>query len=134
MTEPNDEPKCYNKSQLMSWLEGLSKKTDRKDFAIIDKQSQSFVGEVVLNELVGNTCNLRVAILPEYFDKGHGTQAIKMACKYAFKNMGVSTITLGVYEINNRALHVYKKCGFTKTGVIETAGGISEITMELSQN
>ncbi len=89
-----------------------------------------FIGEVVLNHIKDNSANIRIAILPKYFDQGYGTHAMKQAIEYGFNRIGLNKITLGVYDINPRGLRVYEKLGFKETAR-ETTDNITEIQMEL---
>ncbi|MFD1392016.1 GNAT family N-acetyltransferase [Lacticaseibacillus jixianensis] len=38
---------------------------------------------------------------------------------YAFTDLHLTAVTLDVFDFNPRALHVYRKVGFTQTGRIE---------------
>jgi RimJ/RimL family protein N-acetyltransferase len=39
---------------------------------------------------------------------------VKEAVKFAFENMHLAEIILGVFDFNTRAIHVYKSIGFTE--------------------
>ncbi len=43
---------------------------------------------------------------------GYGTQMLTLAKKYCFDVLGMNRITLGVYDINQRARKCYEKIGF----------------------
>ena len=61
--------------------------------------------------------------------KGYGKQMVDLAVKYAFDNIGVNKISLGVFENNSNAIKCYKSCGFQeiKTDVIESYECMGEI-------
>ena len=61
--------------------------------------------------------------------KGYGKQMIDLAIKYAFDNIGVNKISLGVFENNGDAIKCYKNCGFkeVKTEIVESYACMGEI-------
>ena len=121
-----------NKDQIIEWLSTIASKPGRKDFAIIRGADHKFIGEVVLNEVVGLSANIRIGLKSEFFGMGYGYQAMQNAIDYGFEKMGLQTITLSVFIINERGLGLYKKLGFVETGrgVCE---GFDEIYMQLSK-
>lgn len=48
--------------------------------------------------------------------KGIGTFAVTTMVKYAFEDLNLHRIELGVLETNDRAIGLYKKCGFVQEG------------------
>lgn len=61
--------------------------------------------------------NIGIGIRKEYRDIGIGTEMIRIMIAQA-KTMGLKMIDLAVASSNKRAIHVYKKAGFKKTGRI----------------
>ncbi|MGX7043068.1 GNAT family N-acetyltransferase [Leuconostoc holzapfelii] len=55
-------------------------------------------------------------IYKQYQNNGFGSKAIILAEKEA-KNMGFRTIGLHVFGSNQRAIHVYQKCGYGITDI-----------------
>lgn len=51
----------------------------------------------------------RLVIYKPYQDFGYGTEVVKRLVKAGYKS-------LWVRSDNNRAIHVYEKCGFVKSG------------------
>lgn len=132
-TNPVEPFESFSREKIQAWLEGLSEKKDRKDFAIIDSQSQDFIGEVVFNEIKNNVANIRVALLPKYFNQGYGTEAIRLAVDYGFKKLNLIKITLGVYSNNPRGIRVYEKCGFQKSSETKINDNLYDIKMFLEK-
>ncbi len=58
-----------------------------------------------------------IIILKEYRDMGIGTEMLKQLIAQARKR-GLKILTLGVFETNKRAKHVYEKLGFRECGQI----------------
>ncbi|MFE3454363.1 GNAT family N-acetyltransferase [Nonomuraea sp. NPDC059194] len=95
---------------------------DRLDLAICHEDE--YVGEIVINELdAGNlSCNLRIALLgSRVFGKGFGTEAIGLVLDHVFATTPINRVSLGVYDFNERARHVYEKVGFVTEGVLRDA-------------
>ena len=53
----------------------------------------------------------------DYRDKGIGEFMIRQALKYAHQE-GIKIVKLSVFANNNRAIHLYKKLGFKKVGLL----------------
>lgn len=101
----------------------------RHDFLILDPQGQ-IIGESVINELdsTSNSANYRIAIAgASNRNKGIGTWAVQTACLFAFEHLHLSRLTLGVFDFNSRARHVYEACGFEPFGHEE-----NEVLMQLT--
>ncbi|GGS88377.1 acetyltransferase [Planobispora rosea] len=102
------------------WYGSRHEHDDRLDLAICTAEDDSYVGEIVLNELdaANLSCNLRVALVgPRVFGRGYGTEAIRLVLDHAFGTTALHRIELEVYSFNERAAHVYRKVGFTQEGV-----------------
>lgn len=52
----------------------------------------------------------------EFWGKGYGTEMMKLALQYAFTELNVHRVSLGVHEYNPRALRSYEKSGFRLEG------------------
>lgn len=52
----------------------------------------------------------------DYHSQGYGTDAMLTLLRFAFYQMNLNKVTLGVFEINPRARAVYDKCGFIEEG------------------
>jgi len=52
----------------------------------------------------------------EYWSQGYGTDAMLTVLRFAFYQMNLNKVSLGVFEINPRARAVYEKCGFIEEG------------------
>ena len=54
----------------------------------------------------------------DYRDKGNGTEALQLLLSYCFNSLGFHRVELVVYEENERAIHMYEKVGFKKSGIL----------------
>lgn len=53
---------------------------------------------------------------PDYRGKGYGSDGMRLLVNYAFRELGVYRVGLGVFGYNTRAIHVYEKLGFVYEG------------------
>ncbi len=58
---------------------------------------------------------------PEYRGHGYGTDTTRLIVNYAFRELGLYRVQLGVFGYNTRAQRVYEKVGFVKEGVQRAA-------------
>ena len=52
----------------------------------------------------------------DFWGKGYGTDMMEVALKYAFLELNLFRVSLGLHEYNPRALKSYQKAGFTLEG------------------
>jgi RimJ/RimL family protein N-acetyltransferase len=52
----------------------------------------------------------------EFWGKGYGTDAMRVILRYAFTELNLFRVTLGVHEYNPRAQRSYEKAGFRLEG------------------
>jgi len=52
----------------------------------------------------------------EYWGKGYGTDMMKLCLRYAFTELNMYRVSLGVHEYNPRAFRSYEKAGFRLEG------------------
>ena len=52
----------------------------------------------------------------DFWGKGYGTDMMKVCLRYAFSELGVHRVSLGLHEYNVRALRSYEKAGFRLEG------------------
>lgn len=64
----------------------------------------------------------RFLISQEYQGKGYGENGIKLLIKQLYNEYGYKKIYLSVYDINKKAIDLYKKIGFDFNGEIDIKG------------
>jgi len=68
-------------------------------------------------DLVNNEAWIGIGIGErEFWGKGYGTDMMKLALQYAFTELNVYRVSLGLFEYNPRALRSYEKAGFRLEG------------------
>lgn len=109
----------FSKEAVINYCKRIETAADRVDYAIILKETQAYIGEVVLNEIdwENRSANFRIALAAkEWFGKGFGTEATRLMLKFGFMELDLHRIGLEVYDFNPRARHVYEKVGFVFEG------------------
>ncbi|WP_043536789.1 GNAT family N-acetyltransferase [Actinomyces polynesiensis] len=101
------------------WYASRAQVDGRLDLAVVDRASDTVVGEVVLNEFdpSSNSANFRTLMGPEGRGRGLGTEAARLILGHGFEVIGLHRIGLDVFAFNPRARHVYATVGFVMEGV-----------------
>ncbi|SDY92643.1 diamine N-acetyltransferase [Evansella caseinilytica] len=109
----------YDREEVFHWYNTRNEQTNRLDLAIVDKTTNVFVGEIVVNELdqLHQSMNLRILIGPRGRDRGFGTEATQLMVDYVLMNTVLNQLTLSVFAFNPRARRVYEKVGFTMESI-----------------
>ena len=96
--------------QVLQDLEGI--------FSIFD--GQEFVGLIQKIRLEDKNLHIgRFFINPQKQGQGLGRQALRKFVSLAFENGDIDTVSLNVYETNQRAKHLYQKEGFEVVQMVE---------------
>ena len=96
--------------QVLQDLEGI--------FSIFE--GQEFVG--LIQKIRQEDSNLHIGrffINPQKQGQGLGSQALRKFVSLAFENEDIDTISLNVYEANQRAQNLYQKEGFEIVQIVE---------------
>ena len=82
---------------------------------------EEFVGVIQKIRLEDRNLHIgRFFINPQKQGQGLGSQALRKFVSLAFENEDIDTISLNVYEANQRAKHLYQKEGFEIVQMVET--------------
>ena len=82
---------------------------------------QEFVGVIQKIKLEDKNLHIgRFFINPQKQGQGLGSQALRKFVSLAFENEDIDTISLNVYEANQRAKDLYQKEGFKIVQMVET--------------
>lgn len=88
-------------------------------FAIEVKKTKEFLGHGSIYVLRNRARSADLGIFiynKNNWDKGFGTDAMKILLEFGFNYINLHRIELGVYPNNKRAIHVYEKLGFKEVG------------------
>jgi RimJ/RimL family protein N-acetyltransferase len=58
---------------------------------------------------------------PDYRSKGYGSDALRLALRYAFHELNLYRLGLDVTSVNTRAIRAYQKAGFQQEGIVRGA-------------
>ncbi|MDP2586435.1 MAG: GNAT family N-acetyltransferase [Candidatus Komeilibacteria bacterium] len=89
-------------------------------YGIFDKSNDKHIGNLKLEPIDWPNKKAVFGILlgdKNYWGKGIGTEATQLIVDYAFGDMGLEQIQLGVIDSNHRAIRVYEKVGFKVTEI-----------------
>ena len=96
--------------QALQYLEGI--------FSIFD--GPEFVGLIQKIRLEGSNLHIgRFLINPQKQGQGIGSQALRKFVSLSFENGDIDSISLNVFEANQRAQNLYQKEGFEIVQIVE---------------
>ncbi|HEY8347261.1 MAG TPA: GNAT family protein [Symbiobacteriaceae bacterium] len=102
------------------WLSSLRTQRDCLAWMVEDEEGKT-VGELELAHLDwrAGSAELRVCIGDrQRQNRGYGTDAVRTAVRLAFEGLGLRRVYLRVYLFNTRAIRVYERVGFRRTGLL----------------
>ena len=111
----------YTKKQIHGFVEKelLGDRSPGFFFMIRSLQDDRILGETGLDGVHWNHGNSFVGISigeREFWDKGYGTDAMRVLLRYAFSELNLHRVSLTVFEYNPRAIRSYEKAGFKVEG------------------
>jgi RimJ/RimL family protein N-acetyltransferase len=85
--------------------------------ALDDNRLLGDIGLEVTHNWMGRNAFVGLGIgKREDWGKGYGTDAMKIALRFAFTELNLERVTLNVFEYNPRAIRSYEKAGFKHEG------------------
>jgi RimJ/RimL family protein N-acetyltransferase len=111
----------YSKEGIKKWFEQYSEKglPEHAHFMIRTLEDDRLIGDVDLDGMRWSCrdCYVGIGIDDrEFWGKGFGTDAMRLALRYAFTELDLQRVTLNVFEYNPRAIRSYEKVGFKHEG------------------
>jgi len=100
------------------WFRDYERRTDEQIFAI--EVASTHVGNLGLHKIDRTHKKADVGIVigeSAYWSKGYGTEAMRIALRYAFGELGLNKVSLDVLEYNTRAIRTYERLGFQPEGL-----------------
>lgn len=122
--------------------EVLEKLSSDYNFAIVDLKTDELLGNLGFPKIdyINRVAEVGIFIgNKEYWNKGYGSDALKLALDFGFNILNLHNIYLKVYSYNKPAIACYKKVGFKEAGRIREAKQIAgkkydEIYMDILEN
>jgi len=81
-------------------------------FSMIEKESNEFIGNIELLEIVDNIGELGVCITKNKQGQHYGEEAIRWFIKYCIEDLKLDDVRLSVFSHNKKAIKCYEKVGF----------------------
>jgi RimJ/RimL family protein N-acetyltransferase len=109
----------FTREQVERRLAELPGADGRADWAIVRRDDDAYLGEVVLHELDADNARMgfRIALAgPHAFGQGYGPEATRAVVAHGFERIGLHRIELEVFAFNRRARRSYEKVGFVEEG------------------
>jgi len=107
------------------WVRSLASAKNKVVFAI--RVSDRLIGVLQLIDVdpVHRSAELTIRLGDEENrGRGYGTQALRLAIDYAWRDLNLHRVWLRVFQNNGRAIQAYKKAGFQEEGLMREAAYI----------
>lgn len=106
------------------WIEAQGKSPSDYVFGIVARDEDRLIGTTGLHQINPVTRSAVFGLMigeRAYQNRGYGTEATRLALKYAFRELNLNRVALSVFADNWRAIRVYQKCGFQHEGCLRQA-------------
>lgn len=110
-----------NELREREWFERLYRDDREIVLAIIVQGKDKHIGNIGLHGIDWKDRQAELGIMigeKGEWDKGYGTEAVRLMLGYGFERLGLHRIYLRVYANNLRAIRCYEKAGFRREGVL----------------
>ncbi|MBT1247869.1 GNAT family N-acetyltransferase [Thermosipho sp. 1223] len=114
-------PFPFRKEDEEKWYQNLDPfSTKSYSFDIETLEGKEYIGGCGINDVDWKNSVAVVGIFlgKPHWNKGYGTDAMKVLVRFIFEEMNINKIKLYVYSFNKRAIKSYEKVGFKKEGVL----------------
>ena len=117
----SDPPVMWSEKKIKQWIEKDMEKEQLSEFffpirTIHEDQLIGFVGLFSISWSSGDAWAGIGIGERDYWGNGYGTDAMRLILRYAFTELNLYRVTLGVFEYNHRARRSYEKTGFSIEG------------------
>ncbi|NJC98700.1 MAG: GNAT family N-acetyltransferase [Anaerolineales bacterium] len=111
----------FSEKRLKEWVEKQMEngfEPQRYPFSIRSLEEDELIGFIGLwVDLIHNEAWVGIGIGERgFWGRGYGTDAMKLCLQYAFTELNVHRVSLGLHSYNPRALRSYEKAGFKLEG------------------
>ena len=111
----------HSAKSILKWLEEETGELlpDSYYFSIRTLAEDKLIGELELDVVnwPGRDAFVGLGIgETEYWSKGYGTDVMNVLLRFAFTEINLRRVSLGVFEYNPRAIRSYEKAGFRHEG------------------
>ena len=112
----------YSLDETRNFVENvILNSTASKSYIIEEREGMRAIGVISLTNIDTKNRNAECIIdigEKDYWGMGYGTEALRMLLEYAFFELNLHRVSLRVFSLNEKAIHIYNKLGFVKEGVM----------------
>jgi RimJ/RimL family protein N-acetyltransferase len=117
-----EHAQLWSEKKFKEWIEKDLDKEPQTDFFfdICTLEEDQVIGFIGLADIQWTHGDAWVGIGigdRENWGRGFGTDAMRVILRYAFTELNLFRVTLGVFAYNPRAIHSYQKAGYTVEGI-----------------
>jgi RimJ/RimL family protein N-acetyltransferase len=127
-----NDPDVLQYLQVVTFPQPVSGTREWWEWSRTNTHGVSFAIETLAGEVVGacgleairdrtRAATLGIWIGKPYWNLGYGTDAVRTACRFAFREMNLHRVELQVFETNPRGRRAYEKVGFKEEGRLRHA-------------
>lgn len=116
----SDPARLWSEKKKKEWIEKRAEQENRFGFSIRSLADDRLIGDIGLfvqwaegNAWVGIAIGER-----DFWGKGFGTDAMRLALQYAFNELNLRRVSLALHAYNTRAQRSYEKAGFRFEGLM----------------
>jgi RimJ/RimL family protein N-acetyltransferase len=117
----DSEPaQLWSEKKVKEWIEKRDGKENRFGFSIRSLSDDKLIGYIgMVVEWPQGEGWVGIAIGErDFWGKGYGTDAMRLMLQYAFIELNLRRVSLGLHAYNSRALKSYEKVGFRMEGMM----------------
>lgn len=109
----------YSLKKIRSFIKNIHKNSNNFLFGIFLKSNENHIGNIKIGNISPFHHFADIGIMigkKECWGKGYGTEAIKLATKFAFKKLKLNKLFAGIYANNKGSYKAFLKCGYNEAG------------------
>jgi RimJ/RimL family protein N-acetyltransferase len=106
------------------WVERMGRSENDVTLGISPMADDRLIGVCALHAIDWRNRQASFGIVigePDQWGKGYGTEATRLITAYGFERLNLHRIYLDVYNLNDRAMHVYEAAGYKREGIFRDA-------------
>src|SRR5271167_2665110 len=114
-------PNFPSRAQQEKFIELAAAGGDDAKYFVIETLDGKLVGDTGIRKIEWKSRNAEFFITigeKQCWDKGFGTDALRVVSRLAFDKMNLNRLWLTAIADNSRAIRCYEKCGFVREGLL----------------
>jgi RimJ/RimL family protein N-acetyltransferase len=109
----------YDRERLAAYIRAENERANAVLFGIFRKPQGRLIGTIKLSQIRPEHRHCVVGLMigdKSAWGRGYGTEAILMACGYAFETLRLHKVGAGCYSNNSASVRAFEKAGFRLEG------------------